>query len=63
MGYTPRKLSEPTKVYDIANCGPRHRFTVSGKLVTIAGMAEESGALKAMDKNNDTSRKYSSWNS
>ena len=53
MGYTPRKLPESTKVYDIANCGPHHRFTVSDKLVHNCGYGGGVGALKAMDRNND----------
>lgn len=37
-----------TRVYDILNAGPRHRFTVSGKLVHNCGYQGGVGALKAM---------------
>ncbi len=37
-----------TKVYDILNAGPRHRFTVSGHLVHNCGYGGGIGALKAM---------------
>ncbi len=37
-----------TKIYDIRNAGPRHRFTVSGRLVHNCGYGGGVGALKAM---------------
>ena len=37
-----------TKVYDIRNAGPNHRYTVSGKLVHNCGYGGGAGALKAM---------------
>lgn len=36
-----------TKVYDIRNAGPNHRYTVSGKLVHNCGYGGSVGALKA----------------
>ena len=36
------------RVYDIRNAGPRHRFTVSGKLVHNCGYGGSVGALIAM---------------
>lgn len=36
-----------TKVYDIMNAGPHHRYTVSGKLVHNCGYGGSVGALKA----------------
>lgn len=36
-----------SRVYDIINCGPRHRFTVSGVLVHNCGYGGGIGALKA----------------
>lgn len=38
---------EPVKVYDLINAGPRHRFTVSGKLVHNCGYGGGVNALKA----------------
>jgi DNA polymerase bacteriophage-type len=35
-------------VFDIVNAGPRHRFTVSGRLVSNCGFGGSVGALKAM---------------
>ena len=35
-------------MYDIKNCGPRHRFVVSGRLVHNCGYQGGTGALKAM---------------
>lgn len=40
--------SGKTRVYDIRNAGPYHRFTVSGKLVHNCGYGGSVGALKAM---------------
>ena len=37
-----------SRVYDIQNAGPHHRFTVSGKLVHNCGYGGSIGALKAM---------------
>ncbi len=37
-----------TRVYDIRNAGPRHRFTVSGILVHNCGYGGAVGALKSM---------------
>lgn len=37
-----------TRVYDIRNAGPDHRFTVSGRLVHNCGYGGSVGALKAM---------------
>lgn len=37
-----------TRVYDIRNAGPHHRYTVSGKLVHNCGFGGGAGALKAM---------------
>ena len=37
-----------TKIYDIRNAGPQHRFTVSGRLVHNCGYGGGVGALKAM---------------
>ena len=37
-----------TRLYDIKNAGPNHRFTVSGKLVHNCGYGGAAGALKAM---------------
>ena len=53
LGNTPTELCQSTKVYDIANCGPRNRFTVSNKLVHNCGYGGGRGALIAMDKNKD----------
>ncbi len=39
-----------TRVYDLLNCGPQHRFTVSGKLVHNCGFSGKGGALLAMAK-------------
>lgn len=36
------------RLYDIRNAGPRHRFTVSGRLVHNCGYGGSAGALKAM---------------
>lgn len=36
-----------SKVYDIVNAGPNHRYTVSGKLVHNCGYGGSVGALKA----------------
>ena len=36
-----------TRVYDIRNAGPHHRYTVSGKLVHNCGYGGSVGALKA----------------
>ena len=36
------------RVYDIRNAGPKHRFTVSGKLVHNCGYGGSVGALKSM---------------
>lgn len=36
------------RVYDLINCGPHHRFTVSGKLVHNCGYQGGKGALKTM---------------
>jgi len=36
------------RVFDILNAGPRHRFTVSGRLVSNCGFGGSVGALKAM---------------
>ena len=36
------------RLYDIRNAGPRHRYTVSGKLVHNCGYGGSVGALKAM---------------
>jgi DNA polymerase len=38
------------RVYDILNAGPRHRFTVSGKLVHNCGYGGGVGAFSAMAK-------------
>lgn len=48
---TQKKLAfnrSKTRVYDIRNAGPNHRFTVSGKLVHNCGYGGAVGALKAM---------------
>ena len=37
-----------TRVYDIQNAGPHHRYTVSGCLVHNCGYGGSTGALKAM---------------
>ena len=37
-----------SRVYDIRNAGPHHRFTVSGRLVHNCGYGGSVGALKAM---------------
>ena len=37
-----------TRLYDIRNAGPHHRFTVSGRLVHNCGYGGSVGALKAM---------------
>lgn len=39
--------SGKTRVYDIRNAGPHHRYTVSGKLVHNCGYGGSVGALKA----------------
>jgi len=36
------------RVYDLLNCGPRNRFTVSGKLVHNCGFAGGVGAFQSM---------------
>jgi len=41
-------IKSPTKVYDIRNAGPHHRFSVSGKLVHNCGYGGSVGALKVM---------------
>lgn len=54
LGYTSTELSKSAKilgirdVYDIKNCGPRHRFVVSGRLVHNCGYQGGTGALTAM---------------
>ena len=48
MGNTSRKLSKSKKVYDILECGPNNRFTVSDVLVHNCGYGGGVGALKAM---------------
>jgi len=40
--------SGKARVYDIKNAGPRHRFTVSSRLVHNCGYGGSVGALKAM---------------
>lgn len=53
LGYAPTELRESApilrkvKVYDLVNVGPRHRFTVSGKLVHNCGYGGGVNALKA----------------
>ena len=37
-----------SRVYDLKNAGPNHRFTVSGKLVHNCGYGGSVGAMKAM---------------
>ena len=37
-----------TRLYDLRNAGPRHRFTVSGHLVHNCGYGGSTGALKSM---------------
>lgn len=39
------------KVYDIINCGPRNRFTVSNALVHNCGYQGSTGAFQSMAKN------------
>lgn len=53
LGNASTELCQSTKVYDIVNCGPRNRFTVSNKLVHNCGYGGGRGALIAMDKNKD----------
>ncbi len=48
MGNTSRKLSKSKRVYDILECGPNNRFTVSDVLVHNCGYGGGVGALKAM---------------
>lgn len=43
-GHNPR---EKVRVYDILNAGPRHRFTVSGRLVHNCGFGGGAGAVQA----------------
>lgn len=43
-----RRKGGRTRVYDILDAGPRHRFTVSGVLVHNCGYGGGEGALKAM---------------
>jgi DNA polymerase I-like protein with 3'-5' exonuclease and polymerase domains len=43
--HVPKKRS--TKVYDLHNAGPRHRFTVSGRLVSNCGLGMIYGLGKA----------------
>lgn len=45
-GYTPK--TERVRVYDIINAGPRHRFTVEGKLVHNCGYGGGVGAFLTM---------------
>ena len=40
--------SGQARVYDLLNAGPKHRFTVSGRLVHNCGYQGGPGALKAM---------------
>jgi DNA polymerase len=40
--------SRAARVFDILNAGPRHRFTVSGRLVHNCGFGGSVGALNAM---------------
>lgn len=50
-GRTPEELAgNPSKarVYDLLNAGPRHRFTVAGKLVHNCGYQGGVGAMRAM---------------
>lgn len=49
--YAEREDCKKTKVYDILNCGPRNRFTVSGKLVHNCGFGGGIGAFQSMAKN------------
>lgn len=48
MGYTSKELPKSKKVYDILECGPNNRFTVSDVLVHNCGYGGGVGALKAM---------------
>lgn len=51
MGYASTKLYKPetvSKVYDILDCGPQHRFVVSGCLVHNCGYQGGVNALIAM---------------
>jgi len=43
-----KSRSGRSRVYDIQDAGPHHRFTVSGKLVHNCGYGGSVGALKAM---------------
>lgn len=42
------RYSGQVAVYDLLNCGPRHRFTVSGRLVHNCGYGGSVGAIRAM---------------
>ena len=48
MGNSSTKLCQSKKVYDLINCGPRNRFTVSGKLVHNCGYGGGVGSLISM---------------
>lgn len=48
MGEELARHQGTARVYDILNAGPRHRFTVSGRLVHNCGYQGGVGALKAM---------------
>ena len=58
------KPSEPKKarVYDILNAGPRHRFTVAGKLVSNCyGMEEAALAAKLHISKEEAGKKLARW--
>lgn len=42
-----------TRVYDIRNAGPRHRYTVQGYLVHNCGYGGAAGAIDNFDRNGD----------
>lgn len=48
MGNTSTELCQSAKVYDLLNCGPRHRYTVNGVLVHNCGYQGGVGAMKTM---------------
>lgn len=48
MGNAPAELCQSTEVYDIINCGPRHRYTVNDVLVHNCGYQGGVGAMRTM---------------
>lgn len=63
-GVTPSARTKVVRVYDILNAGPRHRFTVSGRLVhncflvIYGGQKDKLYKTMAADRNPDGTRSF-----